>query len=112
MYQNRIIKSLVAGLMLLLFSLSITPKQMLHDVITGHKHSYAEFQGRTNFQATKNNFQCHWHNNEVESPFNNQLDFQLTHSVIAYSSHVDYYIVNYYFAGHFFSSLRGPPSVI
>jgi hypothetical protein len=95
--------------MLLLFALSITPKQLLHDVITGHKHSSSKLETDANYQASKNNFKCNWQNQIVESPFTDQPHFQLDHPVITYSSHINYYTLNYRSAGHFFSSLRGPP---
>jgi hypothetical protein len=98
--------------MLLLFAVSITPRQILHNIITGHKHSYAKFDGAENFKASKGNFQCNWHNEVIESPFTNQPDFQIDSPVITYSSHNNHYTLSYYSTEHFFSSLRGPPSLV
>ncbi|MEI9911183.1 MAG: hypothetical protein WDO71_16850 [Bacteroidota bacterium] len=109
MNKPQIIKKLAAGLMLLLFALSITPKQLLHDVITGHTHNYAKFEKHSNFQASSNNIQCNWHNQLVESPFTDQPDFQLDHPAVVHSSPALYYTLHDYFTDRFFSSLRGPP---
>jgi len=95
--------------MLLLFALSITPKQLLHDVITGHKHSYSKVESHPGFKASSNSIQCNWHNQLAESPFTDQPDFQLNHPSVVHSSHTLHYTLNYYFTGYFFSSLRGPP---
>jgi hypothetical protein len=97
--------------LLLLFAISVTPKQLFHDVITGHNHTYSKSDGTVKFQASKTNFQCNWHNDVVESPFTGQPDFQVNHLVLAHSSHTNCYILSHYSAELFFSSLRGPPSL-
>jgi len=95
--------------MLLLFALSVTPKQLLHDAITGHKHCYTMAGGGKHFQGSKNNFQCNWQEQLVESPFTDQPGFQLPQPPVNYSSHTDYYTPGHYSTEIFFSSLRGPP---
>jgi hypothetical protein len=95
--------------MLLLFTLSITPRQWLHDAITGHKHSYAGFGKETGFQTSKANFQCNWDHQLVESPFTMQPDFQLTHPAISHSARITFYTLSEYSAQLTHSSLRGPP---
>lgn len=95
--------------MLLLFALSITPKQLLHDVITGHKHDYTRPGEPENFEAAKNNFQCNWHEQTVESPFTIQPDFQLPQPPVFFSFPVNQYTFSYHSTALFFSSLRGPP---
>ena len=98
--------------MLLLFAFSVTPKQLLHDAITGHKHRAVKYETAVNFQSPKSNFQCNWNSDVVESPFTSQPDFQITHPRIPNSSHINYYTPGYFSADYFFSSLRGPPSLI
>jgi hypothetical protein len=95
--------------MLLLFALSVTPKQWLHDIITGHKHSYVVF-GEENYKASKNSFQCNWNTLEVESPFTHQPDFQFEHPAIVHSAYFNHYILNEYSAEIILSLLRGPPA--
>ncbi|HET6995338.1 MAG TPA: hypothetical protein VFI06_10175 [Chitinophagaceae bacterium] len=110
MYSNPSIKRSVAGILLLLFAVSIVPKQLLHDAVTGHKHSYIKLDGSVNVQASKNGFQCNWSNDVVESPFTDEPSFQLDHPGKTYSHEFNIYILTYYSAHHFFSSLRGPPA--
>jgi hypothetical protein len=95
--------------MLLLFALSVTPKQLLHDAITGHKHGYVKSGEPVNYKTSKNNFQCNCLNDVLVSPFTDQPDLQLNYPIIAHSSHINYYLLSYYSAERFFSSLRGPP---
>ncbi|HEY6505071.1 MAG TPA: hypothetical protein VIZ28_13930 [Chitinophagaceae bacterium] len=110
MYFKKTIQRPAAGLMLLLFVLSITPKQLLHDAITGHKHSYVRVDAGMDIRTDKNNFQCDWQQLEVESPFTHQPDLRLEHPVIIHSSPVNYYTLNSYSAERILTSLRGPPN--
>jgi hypothetical protein len=98
--------------MLLLFAISVAPKQLLHDVITGHKHSYTALTSENNFQVPSKNFNCNWHNQLIESPFTYQPDFQIDYPVIAYSSCTNHYTSGYYSTEILLSSLRGPPSQV
>jgi hypothetical protein len=112
LYSNQLIKRFTAGLMLLLFALSVTPKQLLHYAITGHKHNYAKSGEPVNFKASKNNFQCNWDEQVVESPFTDEPDFQLPQPPTFFSSHINHYILSTYSAELFFSALRGPPILV
>jgi hypothetical protein len=109
LYKNQSIKTVAAALMLLLFALSVTPKQLLHDAITGHKHSYSRLEADAKYQASKNNFKCNWHNQVIASPFIDQGVFQIKQPVLSYSSYINHYTLSYYSTQPFFSSLRGPP---
>jgi hypothetical protein len=96
-------------MMLFVFALGIAPKQLLHNAITGHKHSYAKFETYTNFQASKNSFHCSWHNDVFHSPFLGEPCLRLSQPATHYASHADQYISCYYFTDIFYFSLRGPP---
>ena len=95
--------------MLLLFALSITPKQIIHTAITGHKHSYVKSEADQNVKQSKNNYQCNWDQQAVESPFLDEPDFQVPQPPVFFSFHIKHYIQSYYSAELIFSSLRGPP---
>jgi hypothetical protein len=110
MYKNYVIRNFTAGAMFLLFAISITPKQIFHDIITRHKHSYIKFDGTINVQASKNNFQCNWHDQPVKSPFTDQPAFRLVQPIIVYNSYINRYSFRFYSTELFFSSLRGPPA--
>ena len=98
--------------MFLLFALSITPKELLHDVITGHKHSYIKISDHENLRASKNNFQCNWNHQIVESPFVDEPGFLLQAPSIVYTSSINHFSQGYNSANFLFSSLRGPPCQI
>ena len=111
MNKRPIIRKGIAVLMLMLFAVTITPRQLFHDVITGHKHSYVKLVGTQDFNPSKAGFQCNWNNDLIDSAFNDPVVFQLDHPVVHHSSEFNRYILNYYSAVHYFSSLRGPPSL-
>jgi hypothetical protein len=97
--------------MLLLFALTSIPKQILHDTITGHKHDYSKSGEHVNVRAAKNNFQCNWQEQVVESPFTDQPVFRLSVPVFVFSSYNNLYTHSYHSTEISFSSLRGPPSI-
>src|SRR5258706_1660023 len=98
--------------MLLLFLVSITPKQLFHDAITGHKHSYSKFDGALNVHSPKNNFQCNWHNDVIESPFADEPVLEIDYPLPVHSSYIAFNNCSYHSFEHFFSPLRGPPSFL
>jgi hypothetical protein len=111
LYRNPFIKKFVAGILLLVFAVSVTPRQFFHDIITGHKHSYTKYEDVLKIQPTKSTFQCNWQNDAVESPFTDQPCLQVDPPFRVYSSYVNGYTFSYYSAEQFFSSLRGPPAL-
>jgi hypothetical protein len=96
--------------MLLLFAVSITPKQLLHDAITGHKHNYKKFTGTPDFQTSKKGFQCNWNNDVIESPFTFRAEIQLEQPVFVYNLYFNLYTSGYHSTELFFNTFRGPPS--
>ena len=96
--------------MLLLFALSVTPKQLLHDVATGHKHEYAKSYTEI-VKSSKPGFQCNWDNELIESPFKGEAVFRLNQPNIYFLPEFSDYILRYYSAVYFFPSLRGPPQL-
>ncbi|MDP4261166.1 MAG: hypothetical protein Q8941_01430 [Bacteroidota bacterium] len=97
--------------MLLLFAVNIIPRQLLHDVITRHKHDYTKSNEPASLSATKNNFQCNWQEQSLESPFTNQPGFRLPLPPVAFSSYNDPSSNSYHSTTLFLVGLRGPPSV-
>jgi hypothetical protein len=109
LFFNKTIQRLAAGVMLVLFAISIAPKQLLHDAVAGHKHSYAKFDTDPSIRTHKSSFQCNWNHQSIESPFTDQPDFQIDHPVIHHASPVNYYTLSDYSAERSLTSLRGPP---
>jgi hypothetical protein len=110
MHSHNLIRKLTAGGMLVLFAISITPKQVFHDLITKHKHTYLKFDGTISLQASKNNFHCNWHDQPVKSPFRDQPDIRLSQPNVVYSSYINHYSLKFYSVELLFSSLRAPPT--
>lgn len=111
MHRRKIIRTITAGIMLLLFALSITPKQLLHNAVAGHKHDYSPLSKESNFKVPKKSFQCNWQEQAIESPFTYESVFQVAEALVFLSFYQGHYTRNLYSAESDYSSLRGPPSV-
>ena len=111
LYSKQIIRKFTAGLMLLLFALSITPKQLLHDALTGHKHNYQTESHDANVNSSKPGFKCNWNHDLLESPFTDEPAIRMEYPLIATKPAFIYYNISYYSNLQYYSSLRGPPSV-
>lgn len=93
--------------MLLMFSLSITPKLFLHDLVVRHRDS--SISSGKYVQVGKTGFRCDCENQVVELPFLTQVGyFSLTAPVYfpVYALGTDY---RFYSFPHFIFGLRGPP---
>jgi hypothetical protein len=109
-YKNQTIRSLVSGLLLLLFTFSITPKKWLHDLIADHKDFYSNASG-DHLQFIKSGFRCDCENLVVNTPFihvDGPKELVITKFFPVYL----HTTINNCDAGHlFFFYLRGPPLV-
>jgi hypothetical protein len=109
--RNQTIRRLISGLLLCIFTFSITPKQWLHDVIANHKDSYA-YSVDGKIILTTAGFHCNCDNLVVQSPFisyDGPAEVNAPAFFVLYQSAT---ISNLISAHHFFSSLRGPPSQV
>jgi hypothetical protein len=103
-----VIRSLISGFLLCIFTFSITPKQWLHDVIANHKDSYAySVDGR--IILTTAGFHCNCDNLVVQSPFIHYDGPAELKAPAFFVLHQTASINNLISAHHFFSELRGPP---
>ena len=112
MFRNPIIKRVAAAFVLLLFIVAVTPKQVFHDLITGHKHIYSNLGDEVGFKTSKASFQCNWNNDVVESPFNGTSAVQIDQPFAFHSVAFIEYTSTFFSSIHYFSSLRGPPASI
>jgi len=108
--QHPILRRSLAGILLVLFALSIMPKKVLHDLIVSHKDGVNTTKSVTP-QVGKAGFNCDCQNLVTESPFiadGQQIDL---------SFHPDYSIEPCTFSSQvyttalLFYSLRGPPAI-
>ena len=68
--DSYIIRKFITASLLMVFAVAIAPKQLLHDAIATHKHSYTSPSKETKF--TQSGFVCDCENLVAESVF---LDF-------------------------------------
>lgn len=104
-----IIKKFSAFLLLCVFAIGITPKQVLHDALTHHQHIPLNEDGAS---VGKSRFNCNDENFAAESPFVDQVtDIELI------VPDVDRAMPNIFHPSHprehhVFFELRGPPVAI
>lgn len=75
MTRQRIIRPILAGIMLALFALSITPRILVHALAANHQDTHNPVNQDKATQLNKAGFHCNVDNNVVEVPF---LSFPLT----------------------------------
>jgi hypothetical protein len=108
--QKGCFKNILAGIMILLFALSITPKIMLHDLIANHKDASPSSFG-SNAQLTASGLHCDVENLVVEGPFlfgNITVTFNIPVVFVTYQNKS---IHNFCSTDNFVSCLRGPPYI-
>jgi hypothetical protein len=104
-----VIRSLISGLLLCIFTFSITPKQWLHDIVTRHKDSYANsIDGK--IILTTAGFHCNCESLVVQSPFIHYDSPAEINAPAFFVLHQTPAVINLISAHHFFSELRGPPN--
>src|SRR5665213_414970 len=107
-YKTHPIKSISALLLLLVFTIGITPRKTLHDLFANHKDSTASIPGGNTSQYTRAGINCNCENLVAEShfvAFSNeiQLNSPSVHSFFLFSLPR---LVN---LALFHNYLRGPP---
>lgn len=104
------IKRIVSVFLLCVFAIGITPKQVLHDLLTNHDHIPVE--DRSGAWIGKDRYNCDDENFVAESPF---VLHDLDHAIQAPSSFQvsrNTFLVSYSFLSLFFFELRGPPAFV
>lgn len=69
MRKNAFIRIITAFVMLLLFTLSITPKRFLHDAFAHHQDVITYASSDSQDQLSNDGFNCDTHSVVAESPF-------------------------------------------
>jgi hypothetical protein len=109
--RNKNLKyQLAAFVMLMLFTLSITPKLYLHAVFADHTDVVYKKANNGETQVSKYGFTCDINNQVATSPFTEHDDAPETGIVTVYRSftaHVASQIVS---TTRFYFQLRGPPA--
>ncbi|MEO6315491.1 MAG: hypothetical protein ABIO53_11135 [Chitinophagaceae bacterium] len=107
--QKPIVKQLLAGVLLLVFTFSIAPKKFLHDAIANHKDKVAVLSPGDAAQLTHTGFICKCDNLVAESPFTNEVPRFEFLSIPVFSVQRTSSIYHFYASTVFFFELRGPP---
>ncbi|RYY58182.1 MAG: hypothetical protein EOO05_17210 [Chitinophagaceae bacterium] len=69
MNKNNNIRSILAGFLLLVFCLGVTPKQILHNLLTNHRHIPANNHQESTIDIQPSKYVCDIHDQVAESPF-------------------------------------------
>lgn len=112
MFNNSIIQKLIAGIILILFAFSITPKKILHDLVANHKDTPTNSNTSTTKQINPATINCDCDNLVVESPFFYQNNIIQIMAPVSYLFLTDNNIYTLYYQNHFDLELRGPPFTI
>ncbi len=102
------IKRVLAGVLLFVFALSITPKRFLHNVFAKHIDSGNKKTDNTPYQLNLSGYNCDDDNLVAQSAFDaHQSSFEFA----LFSAYSGYIFSNISFSSSqkIFSSLRGPP---
>jgi hypothetical protein len=111
LHKNLHIKRLLAGIMLVLFAFSVTPRNVLHDLFANHTDETV-LSKRSNSTSVKTfDYLCKTDNLVVESPFIESITHFNFSAFAAYPKHR--ILTSYFFSSskYFFFEHRGPPAV-
>jgi hypothetical protein len=111
MHKRGLIQSVFGWVLLIIFSFSITPKQLLHDILAHHTDLVTEAPSGKSASISKTGFSCDRLNLVAESPFVEVDEF--TESIPAQDC-TDFIVSSHHAAAHkavILSSLRGPPCI-
>jgi len=109
--QKPLIRQLLAGVLLLVFTFSIAPKKFLHDAIANHKDKTALFSPGNQQQLSHAGFVCKCDNLVAESPFTNEASYFGFSPIPVFSVQRASPLYHFYSSAVFFFKLRGPPAL-
>jgi hypothetical protein len=102
-------RSLIAGFMLLIFIVGMTPRMFLHDIFSNHRHTYetrSEHPG-----ILPKGFQCDVKSLVAKAPFIEQEVFGIEPLEVSHYPSFTEALIHFYHTGVFSDySLRGPPA--
>ena len=111
MRKQSLIRRSLAGLLLVLFALSGTPKIFVHDLVARHTDTRCKFSHGSHTDVERTTFTCHTEDLVVESPFIESAALPEMHVPVMYSGGIVELTARLYafFPVHY--SLRGPPAL-
>lgn len=111
MFENQIIKKIVASFLLIVFALSITPTIVFHNWLAEHTDTCKQSTDTKAQQIGKQTFNCHCDNIVAESPFTQTETFKSLPPIQIFSVAATVDIFQLPASQTIFHSLRGPPAV-
>ena len=103
-------RSVLAGFLLCVFSLAITPKRLFHNLMANHKDTYAKSSENGQTQLAKAGINCPCDNLVAISPFDETGQMPDLQAPLFFSDYREYYAYAYIYSISFFFELRGPPA--
>jgi hypothetical protein len=107
--QKSIIRQLLAGVLLLVFTFSMAPKKFLHDAIANHRDKTTVLTPGTAQQLSHTGFICKCDNLVAESPFTDETPYFDFAAIRPFSAWQNIPLYHFYSSDVFFFELRGPP---
>jgi hypothetical protein len=111
LYKQSHIKRFVAGIFLLLFAFSITPRNVLHDLFANHIDKTTLSKKSNSAQVKTFDYLCKCDNLVVESPFIESVqhfDFSINAPFPQHRILTSYFFLS---TRYFFFEHRGPPAI-
>lgn len=109
--QHTIFKNIIGVLLTCTFLLSITPKQVLHNLSANHKDSTAQRNNdRTEFNQI--GFNCECYSVVATSPFTEVSSGPEILKLIHFSLYSEKASSSFSSTDHFYFDLRGPPAFV
>lgn len=105
------IKHFYATVMLVTFTLSITPKIYLHDLFAGHTDTITKVSADGKAQISSKGFNCECNSLVATSPFTEEPDAASSILPLVYPSLFISLTTPVYTCRHDFTELRGPPTL-
>lgn len=93
-----------------IFAVSITPRQLLHDIVTNHTHSPIDAKGDSDV-LSKGHFVCDTDNLIATSPFVEGAFALLIADLHYFFTYPDSIQQGIYSSDQVFTHLRGPPAI-
>lgn len=112
MHKNNLIYRLAAFVMLVLFTLSITPKLYLHAVFADHTDIVFKKADNGKTQVGKNGFACDCYNQVATSPFTEHAETPEIGILSVYQSFTPHFPSQIIANTQFYFELRGPPAIL
>ena len=98
-------------LMLVMFTVSIIPKRLLHDIFKTHKHSSTKILGNEKVNISKADFDCNCNEQIANSPCTLHKDATCVAILHLYKNFNVANNCNKLLKTYYFFELRGPPII-